>query len=716
MYKILVHLVIMLFIGYSGFPQNQIISNIDIEQSIRSTDVERNTFPDTATINLYQGNGVFGSSYGSLGLHLNPSKNFEFSKYGKTEYLNMNHFVRAKFGADYLLPLARIFWRDEPEKITNYSQHQSFYDGTISTHFEYEKNKVTVLTWFDPVKKNLAGITIDLEGNTSDVIFNPSNLLKVHYDQTIKQESKISYQDGQWKVELSCKKINTAIFIKTNAEVILQDSNLVFKLHSGENSILLSVNEPVDCSPQKSLTQNYEWWHDKWQNMGIIIVPDLNAQRVWVRSMAQFLYSYNDDKLGLAPPMGFTGNHWPFGFPQDVSYIHPILLSTGNLNIAKSWIEYFAERLSGMQQYTKRLLNVDGILCPWVFPYGDFNGYHTPNPPNKFYYEIHNSGYLARMAYETAVFVNDEKWTQKYAAPLIRETAKFYKSISFKGTDGFWHISVKPSVGQDERGGVDQDDYLCALFSAQYCFQKAIEYSLDENGVYSQILNDGLAFPTLKSERGYYFSSKGSGEADFGKQKHPVQLNDLAFLPVNNEVTDAASAAYNLRYDITLNAKQPYFYGWSLGEFLLAGSRIGNVEQWKKDWGNIRKAEYVDPEWIQVYETSGVHKDSFYGITNGLITQSILSNIVTDWFGKLEIAKCNPWKGKIYLKNIYSKLSVAVSGEINGDTAILFLTAWKDCEFEMHGERIKLGKNEMIKLDLKSNAASGWKIKKIQTD
>ncbi|HZL09756.1 MAG TPA: hypothetical protein VFC65_07145 [Prolixibacteraceae bacterium] len=77
-----------------------------------------------------------------------------------------------------------------------------------------------------------------------------------------------------------------------------------------------------------------------------------------------------------------------------------------------------------------------------------------------------------------------------------------------------------------------------------------------------------------------------------------------------------------------------------------------------KDWENLRKSDYVDPDWIQVYETSGVHKDSFYGITNGLITQSLLNNVVSDWFGKLEIAKCNPWKGKTYLKNIYSKLGV----------------------------------------------------------
>jgi hypothetical protein len=47
-----------------------------------------------------------------------------------------------------------------------------------------------------------------------------------------------------------------------------------------------------------------------------------------------------------------------------------------------------------------------------------------------------------------------------------------------------------------------------------------------------------LAFPLLKSKKGFYFSCFGTGEKDFGEQKHPVQLNDMAYLPVNQGVTD----------------------------------------------------------------------------------------------------------------------------------------------------------------------------------
>lgn len=696
MFKNIITSSLFFLLIWSSFAQNSIISKNDIEKAIRSADVERKSYADTAVINLYQGNGVFGTSYGVLGLQINPAKNGSLTKYGKTEYYNMNHFVRAKYASDYLVPLAKFYWENEPQKISNYNQTQSYYDGTISTHFESDKNKVAVKTWFDPIQKNLAGLQVNVQGKASNIIFKPTDLAEVHYDQKLTQIVKITNQDKQWKIELSCLDKTTFTYLKTNATVKLQNNTLVLEMHSGVNDILLSVNNPIVISAEKSLKQNTEWWHNKWQTMGLMILPELHAQQMWVRSMAQFLYSFNEDKLGLPPPMGFTGNHWNFGYPQDVSFVHTMLLSTGNIKMAKSWIEYFSERIPGMKAYTKRLMKVDGIMAPWVFPLGNFDGYHDPSVPNKFYYEIHNSGYLARMTYETAVFVNDEKWTDKYAKPLISETAKFYKSIAEKRKDNLWHLSIQPSTGQDEKGGVNQDDYLCALFSAEYCLQKAIEYNLDEDGSYTKILKDGLAFPALKSEKGIYFTNKGRGESDFGSQKHPVQLNPLAFLPIDNSITDPSKTAYELRYDITMGAKKPYFYGWTLGEFLLAGSRMGDLNGWKKDWENLRKANYVDPEWIQVFETSGVYKDSYYNITNGLITQSLLNNIVSDWFGKLEIAKCNPWQEKVLLKDIYSKLGVTVSGEVNTQTALLVLKAWKDCEFDLNGEKITLKKNETI--------------------
>jgi len=59
----------------------------------------------------------------------------------------------------------------------------------------------------------------------------------------------------------------------------------------------------------------------------------------------------------------------------------------------------------------------------------------------------------------------------------------------------------------------------------------------------------------------------------------------------------------------------------------------------------------------------------------------------------MEIAKCNPWSGKIFIKNIYSKLGVVISGTIEGKRAKLFLKAWKDTIFDLNGKTIKMKKS-----------------------
>jgi len=669
-------------------------NNSDIQKIIRASDIQRNEY-QSESLALYQGNGRFGCSYGALGLHNRPDQS---DTYGNTEYRHIKYWFRGAFNADYLLPLTKIYWESEPENIEKYSQHQSFYDGTLCTKYESKQYQVETTTWFDPVDRDLAGIKIRVKGEAPCIIIKP--VLTKHsysYNQIIEQHYTINRHNDLWDITLSCGNASTHFFVKTTADLVSEDSCLRIRLKQGENIILLSVNSSKPVTVSESIDRTVEWWHKKWESSGCLKLPDVEAQNMWVRSMALILSAYNDDGLGFTPPCAYTGNGWPFSFPQDISYIHPVFLATGNLDIAKAMIEYCVKRIPGMEAYTKKLYGVGGLFIPWEYPYGPLEGYHEP-VPIIFEYEIHNSGYMARMAYETAAFVNDENWTKQYAVPLIREIALFYKNICTKGDDGFWHLYVTPSMGQDEMGGSNQKDYLCALFSAKYCFQKAIEYGLDEDGTYSKILKDGLNFPGLLSDRGFYYTCAGSGEQDFGKQKHPVQLNDLAYLPIYGSAQNPSITAYNLRYEITQNAKKPFFHGWTLGEFLLAGSRLGNVEQWLKDWNNLRESDYVDKDWIQIYETSGSHTTSFYSTSNGLLAQSLLNNLVSDWFGKLEIAKCNPWKGECRLYNIYSILGVKINGSISPEKINLELTAWKDCAFELNGIQISMKKGETKKI------------------
>lgn len=668
----------------------------DTEEVIRSADVLRTEYSQEPAVYLYQGNGQFGSSYGPLGLHLHPAR--KNPSWGKTHYLHLDHMGRGKFNHDYLLPVLEIYWEKDFCQVSDYCQHQSYYDGVINTSFRTDDNGFKVQTWFDPVDRDLSVITIHADKAGERVLLAPCTDLNLHYGQQPKQVTEIDETEDGWTIALECFGKKSVLYCSFDIPVAVEDGMLVLTLDEGDNAIQISYGVPVSVSAKKSLRQTKDWWHSQWENSGCIKVTDDKAQKTWVRSMAMFLSSYNDAKKGLGPPMGFTGNWWPFYYPQDVSYVHPVLLATGHLDIVKSWIVLWAERADGLREYTERLYGVDGLLAPWVYPYGEFDGYHVPGPPNKFFYEIHNSGYFARMACETAVHVNDDEWTRKYALPLLSGCAEFYANIASKGDDELWHLHVTPSMGQDERGGENQQDYLCASYSALYCLSQAVKAGRDKDGRYARILEDGLGFEALKSPQGFYYSCAGSGEKDFGRQKHPVQLNELAFLPVGKEMSSSAAIAYDLRYDITQDAMKPYFYGWTLGEFLLAGSRVGNVEEWQKDWENMEKSDYVDSEWIQIYETSANTTTPFYNITNGLVAQSLVNNLVCDWYGKLELAKCNPWKGKVQVKGIRSLLGVTVDGEFEGKSYDVTLTAWKDTELQVGDETIFLKKSESTEI------------------
>lgn len=665
------------------------------EEVIRSADVVRTNYSNEPTVYLYQGNGQFGSSYGPCGLHLHPTQ--RNPQWGKTHYLHLEHVGRGKFNHDYLLPMMEIYWEKVFANVSDYCQRQSYYDGTITTSFKTDDNKFEVNTWFDPVERDLSVITIQAENEGEKVILAPCQQLNLHYNQQLEQKVSVMAAGNGYEITLECLGKKSSVYLSSNMPVSVQDGIITLTLQKGTNFIQVSYGSPTTVSAKASLSQTKDWWHQAWNTSGCIKVTEDKAQKTWVRSMAMFLSSYNDSKKGLGPPMGFSGNWWPFYYPQDVSYVHPVLLATGHLDIAKSWIEYWAERVNGLREYTKRLYGVDGLLAPWVYPYGDFEGYHNPGPPNKFFYEIHNSGYFARMACETAMHVNDPEWTKQYALPILLGCAEFYANIASKGEDGLWHLYITPSMGQDERGGENQKDYLCASYSALYCFQQVVKLGADTEGRYAQILKDGLGFESLKSPQGFYYSCAKRGEEDFGKQKHPVQLNELAFLPVDKDKSSALTA-YALRYNITRDAMKPYFYGWTLGEFLLAGSRVGNPTEWQKDWDNMEKSQYVDPEWIQIYETSGNTTTPFYNITNGLVAQSLLNNLVCDWYNKLEIAKCNPWKGKVYVKNIRSLLGVIINGEIEATSYNMTLTAWKDTEVKVDNEVLSLKKGDTVNI------------------
>jgi hypothetical protein len=355
--------------------------------------------------------------------------------------------------------------------------------------------------------------------------------------------------------------------------------------------------------------------------------------------------------------MGWAGNGWPFGFPQDLSYIHPALLRLGHPDIARSWIEFYRDRLENMREYTKRIYKADGAMWAWEFPIGPDSKLLSDGFPNYCQFEIHNAAYPARMAREASLHLREPEWSREIAWPVIRESARFFGSALKLEDDGTWGIQVEPSMGQDEMGGVNGKNYLCALFSARYALQTALVMA-NELGVtepdfdrWRKMLSDGLAFGRLYDpETGICVTCEGQAGVDqMGREKHPVQLNPLIFLPMGKP-DEAVLKAYERRYDLCAGVKEDTYYGWTLAAYWLAASHMGDPQGFVHEISQCLPGRYVDPDWIQIFETSGALGSSFYVTSHGLYLQALNDALVSDYWGETQIGAACPeeWQGAAF--------------------------------------------------------------------
>jgi hypothetical protein len=382
-------------------------------------------------------------------------------------------------------------------------------------------------------------------------------------------------------------------------------------------------------------------WRKRW-GKGWINVPDLAAQKLWSRSHFYILSSYGADVRAPAPPMGWAGSAWPYGFPQDLSFIHPALLRLGHLDIAKSWIEFYARTIPSMQEMTRRIYGSAGTMWAWGYPIGETSRILVDGVPNKYQYEIHNAAYPARMAYETALHLGDPVWAREIAWPVVRESARFFASNLRRAQDGLWDLRVSPSMGQDE---IDQDggsNYLCSLFGARYALnagerlarQTGLE---DEETVrWRGILADGLAFSRLfNAKAGLYATREGIDVSSYlGKQKHPIQLNPLYCAPME-QIDEPTWSAVRRRREICVGVGKQASQGWTVHACCLAAAHAGDADGFLSDLHLAESDQNLDADWLQIYECAPAHKP-YYITSHGLYLQAVQDVLVSDFSGKTE--------------------------------------------------------------------------------
>ena len=686
--------------------------------SVRRGNIVSTQWAGEKKTGCYLGNGRFGAILSGLGLNSNP-RLWPYPQYGASHFNHMSHWGRFRFFSrqmnaestvDYVLPLFTVFWEKEIDNIAQYRQCHDLYDGVLTTLFRQSGSApVEVTTWFDSVDRDLAGVMIDT-GNckafpnriclTAPTLIDPCWFVcGEKYSQTVKAE-RIG---DQWRLTVSCDAAingcSTALYISTDMDVETAENGLVIQPKPGKNKLLISVNAPVRTTdPLTALERTRQWWHDAWESIGWIEYKDEQIHKVLVRGIAYLLSSFDADGNTIQPvnSMGIDG--FAYSFVPDIEFIALVLLMLGRQDIVKHWVELFAGEIDGLRRYAKHLWpDAEGIFPPWEMNIGPIEGYHEPSVPVIYCYEAHNAGYLCRLAAEAADFVDDDQWAKTYADPLIRGCAEFFRAFCHKESDGHWHLRWYPCMGRDEAGGVNKEDYLCTLLTAKYTFQTAIRRGLDQGCDYKEILADGFAFDSLLSERGTWRTCRGAD--DFGKQKHPIQLEGIACFPMEKAPFPEEKRAYELRYDITINAKKPFFFGWTLAQFLIADTNMKNVQGWQADWDQLWPSEIVDEDWVQFYESSGHIRSPFYLPTHGMVMQSLIRNCVNDYWGRVEIGSCLPTDASVRLENIRTRLGVSVSGVIDNGKFSGIITALRNCQIEVNGERIDLTRGEKKEIE-----------------
>ncbi|ANE46898.1 hypothetical protein SY83_12115 [Paenibacillus swuensis] len=642
---------------------------MSIQEALKVGDIHRK--PNKESLNLYIGNGRCGvrlDAYGLMGQEgWVPGR-------GRTAIMHADHWHRGKYAQDIWLPVARLAWSEadlEPALMDIHQQSLMLHDGTTITNLETRLGSMTIKASFHPEFRDYMLYEIHHEGVGEGAFpalkFIPETLVETYHEQRLEgtlRDAQLSEDEKQWHGVLSMGTANTVIAVRVLSEegVMKMKSDSTapeIRANGLRGKHLLIIGIAAEARKEEMLRglqgfgtdamqHTREAWHRRWGN-AYISVPDPQAQAMWARSLFYVLASYAPDSRCPAAPMGWSGSGWPLSFPQDLSYIHPALLRLGHLDIARSWVEFYASRCEEMRLLSGEIFHAEGTVWAWEFPIGTATNYLREGSPNWYQYQLHNSAYPARMAYETAQYTGDATWALEHAWPVVYGSAQFYRSIVHKEAgDEAWSIHWTPSMGQDELGGENAKNYLCALYSAQYSFQTAIRLADQlrlhpaEYEQWKSILKDGLAFAKLyDAELGIYTTYEGREARQFGEQKHPVQLNPLTFLPLG-ALDTATETAYHRRAELCYGAGNSFYYGWTLADYLLAASHMGDEEGLLASLEEFIPANYTDSEWIQLYESSNLLDAAFYVTSHGLYLQALNDAVVCDYWGDLKIGHASP--------------------------------------------------------------------------
>ncbi len=626
---------------------------MNISETIRRGNITRE-FPGQYDVPaLYLGSGDFGGCFDETGSMNIP---YQGRAHSNSVFMHADYYHRGKYGLHYHLPVMQLKL-SSPEKPRSGRQTLDLWDGQLTTESIYDGGRISLCAGFSPERRDVFALMIDYEATGTlpkirlcglpeisvdyGTFLSGSLELNIVGNTSDVYSAEYTASAGNARAVVSLRVAATGgagvTFLPDGVTLTLggNPGRGQIRLYIGVSSLgrAAEMNRQLDDSLADGFFDFAALsWHRRWGDT-VVTVDDDDMTRLFVRSVYYILCSFSPSANCIAPPTGWTSNAWAFHFPQDFSYIAPALLKLGHADIMRAKLDYYCRQLDTMREYTRRIYHADGTMWAWEFPIGDDSHILPDDVPNHFQFEIHNAAYVSRMAWETALCLGDDDWAKNTALPIIFETAKFYLSILNREDDGSYGITLVPSMGQDEFGGEDAKNYLCALYAAEYSLKTALaaaeKYGAAFDGAAKagEILKAGIAFGRLYNpEFGAYQTYEcPPDEFRFGRMKHPVPLMPLTFLPKpTGELNAAELTAYRRRYDLCERAHEHFFSGWTLFDYLLAEARMGDVDAFRKDFDEIRISDNADPELTAIYETCRGHACAYYITSHGLLAQAVI--------------------------------------------------------------------------------------------
>lgn len=655
-----------------------------MEKAIPRGDILRTSYEENA-LPLYMGSGNMGACFNAYGL-MNATDGP-----CKTVIMHSDIWYHGIYDMDFWAPVARVCFKELPKVPQTYRQHLSLYDGILKSDAGWDGASLTVRTAMNPAKKDILVLEVAYE----NAAFFPTIEILIDkertncYGETVEASFKADASTKDLHaLHITCGSSSSVLLAKVSGDAALSPSlgGLALSLTKPEGKFTLFValgaekrKEAITLSLQQAEEEaDYfatvrESWHKRWGTSFLDMEDDF-SQKMWARSMFYMLSTFSEEAHAPAPPCGWTGNGWQFGFPQDIMFLHGALLRFGHFDLAKSIVEYYRAHLDGVYAFTKRIFGKEGTMYPWEFPMGDAEKHMASGAPDQYQFQIHNAASPAKMAADTALFLKDDQWTRENLYPILEGSARFYLDCLKKGSDGLWEIHVTPSMGQDEFGGVNQKNYFCALTSAKSVLTMCVRW-LREEPAYRElvtacknVLSDGLAFPRLLTPEGLYRTCETvDGSSAIGKEKHPTQLSQTAMFTDLYPQDETLRRQYENRYAFC----QKYLdertaFGWTVQFYCLASARLGEKEEFLKDLSLYHGCDLLDPEEIQIYESSRYLNYAYFMTAQGMMAQCFADAVVNDFYGETTIGKGIPESfGTVRYRDIHSRDGKAYSGNLS---------------------------------------------------